>query len=99
MEKQTRDFDVNFEIDWMGDTEIKKIREDLDALEALGATHVYLEPKEFYDTLIICSYAFARRVETDEEIQERAAHAKELAEAEREKELEQLAMLKAKYEK
>lgn len=99
MEKQTRDFKVKFDIDWTYGIEIKKIREDLDAIEALGATHVHIEPDISYDCPTLEIYAFARRMETDEDVRKRLAIVNELVEETRKKELEQLARLKAKYEK
>ena len=97
MRKRIKDFAVDFKIKWKYATEIKKMREDLDALEALGATHVHLEPDIDYDCPTLNIYAISRRMETDEDVKARAAEVLAQAQRVRNAELEQLMILQAKY--
>jgi len=98
MENIVRKFNIDYPLDWTYGIEIKKIREDLDAIEKLGATHVEIEHGSNYD----CSYveidAYAERIETDEEFNVRVAEDNRRREENRRKELEQLEKLKLKYE-
>jgi len=97
MEKEIRDFEINLVLDWAYGKEIKTIREDLDAIEALGGTHVYIEPDIFCGCPTLKIHAFARRLETDEDLNVRLAAALKRAEEFREAEIKQLERLKAKY--
>jgi len=71
MEKQIRNFKIDYQLNWTYGVEISKIRADLDAIEKLGATHVEINHGLSYD----CSYveidAYAERLETDKEYKAR----------------------------
>ena len=98
MEKEIRNFKINYILDWTYGVEISKIRADLDAIEKLGATHVEIEHGISYD----CSYveidAYANRIETDEEFNARIDKINKRQEEIKRRELEQLEKLKSKYE-
>jgi hypothetical protein len=97
MEKQEQDFKINYSLDWTYGIEISKLREDLDAVEKLGATHINIEHGVSYD----CSYveidAIARRMETDEEFNERVRQINQRKEEQKRRELQELERLKSKY--
>lgn len=99
MEKEIRKFKVEYSFDWTYGVEIKKMREDLDALEKLGATHVEIEPGISYDCHYVEIYATADRIETDEEFNKRVAETNRRQADNERRELEQLQRLKLKYEK
>ena len=70
---------------------ILEVREELDRLEAKGATHVSFEE----DGII----AFYEREESDEEFEERKQKMLDNIKWQEKRELEQLRILKEKYEK
>jgi len=63
-------------IGWEDAVEIKKIREDLDRLEILGATHINLWVEYNY----VYSHAEVQRLETNEEYNKRLEDIKKLKE-------------------
>lgn len=92
MEKQIRRFDINHNIDWDG-AKIEDIREDLDALESKGATHIEFQVSEYS-----CDVeAYANRLETDAEYEERIKSAAESDERFKWMEIEKYQKIKAKY--
>lgn len=97
MEKQEQDFTINYSLDWIYGVEISQLKKDIEELEKLGATHVNIEPGISYD----CSYveidAICRRIETDEEFEQRKKEVEARQEQRKQQELKQLADLKAKY--
>lgn len=93
MEKILRKFKVNYYLDWNG-AEISQIKKDIEELEKLGATQIYLESDPYIKTI-----AFALRLETDEEYQERVYKYNERQEVMKQRDLELLERLKSKYEK
>ena len=90
MEKQVRRFEVEFRFDWEYGVEISKIREDLDSLEKLGATHVEIEGDAYF-------YGYAHREETDEEYLKRTSKNLEIENITKQRELAELKRLKDKY--
>ena len=88
---------VDFYISWAYGIEISQIRKDLDALEALGATHVDIEVNSYYDSHSISIEAFAERLETDEEFTLRMEQIAERDNLIKERELAELERLQAKY--
>jgi hypothetical protein len=98
MEKEIKTFKIDYSLDWTYGIEIKKIREDLDAIEKLGATHVDIELYESYGSAYVTINATSERIETDEECLERINKSKLRQEQIKKRELEQLAALKQKYE-
>ena len=71
MEKQIRKFRVNFDFDWTYGVEIKKLKEDLETLEKLGVTEIEIEAEDNWGSPSVTIEAFAERLETDEEFNER----------------------------
>jgi len=98
MEKEVRKFKLDYKLDWEYGIEIKKLREDLDAIEKLGATHLEIEPGVSYDCPFVDIDAYAERIETDEEFKARINEETKRQEAIKLSELEKLEELKSKYE-
>tara|TARA_R110000744_G_C19320166_1_gene557562 strand:- start:1216 stop:1515 length:300 start_codon:yes stop_codon:yes gene_type:complete len=97
MKKQVRRFEVKFDFEWEYGVEIIKIKEDLDALEKLGATHVDIEADVSYDCAYMSFDGYVDREETDEEQKERINKAEARENHIKQRELEQLKKLKEKY--
>ena len=97
MEKQEQDFKINYSLYWTYGVEISQLKKDIEELEKLGATHVNIEHGISYD----CSYveidAICRRIETDDEFEQRKKEVEARQEQRKQQELKQLADLKAKY--
>ena len=88
---------VDFYLDWTYGVEISKIRKDLDALEAIGATRVDIGLDAGYGDPSISIEAFSERLETDEEFTLRMAQIAERDNLIKERELAELERLQAKY--
>ena len=90
MKKQKRQFKIDYDLDWEYGVKISKLREDLDAIEKLGAKWIDIDAEY---VIPVCE-----RIETDAEYNERIAD--ELAKIgyTKQKELNQLKYLKDKYE-
>ena len=97
MEKQEQDFEINYSLDWTDDVSIEQLKKDIEELEKLGATHVNIETAISYDCYYVEIGAICRRVETDEEFEQRKKEVEARQEQHRQRELKQLAELKAKY--
>lgn len=95
--KQIRNFEVPFYFDWEYGVSIKKIREDLNELEQLGATEINIESYQEYGDSGITIEAISKREETDLEQQERLNKLKAMQERQKRYELEQLKKLQDKY--
>lgn len=98
MEKEVRQFKVNYDLDWLYQVEISKIREDLDAIEKLGATHVIIESGMSYDCPYTTIEAVSEHLENDEELADRIKEETKFQDEIKRRELEQLKQLKLKYE-
>lgn len=98
MEKEVRKFKVDYSLDWEYGVEIKKLREDLDAIEKLGATHVEIESGIDYDCPYVTIEAMAERIETDEEFKTRVDKVNKRQQEDIRRDLEQLEKLKLMYE-
>lgn len=86
---------VNYNLhDWKYHVTISKIREDLDEIEKLGATHVVIQ--EWDDTVHI--EPFQERLETDEEYASRLALEERVAQEQERNQRAYYEKLKAKYE-
>jgi hypothetical protein len=98
--KQKREVSIPIELclDWTYGIAISKLREDLDALEKLGATDVDIETHDSWGYPSIYIKAFQRRLETDEEFQQRVNDETANETQQRARELETLRILKEKYE-
>ena len=97
MEKEIRVFEVDYSLDWEYSVEISKIRADLDAIEALGATHVVIESSTRYDCDYVTIKPVSERLETDEEFKARVKEVEQRQSEIKMRELEQLEKLKSKY--
>lgn len=98
MEKQIRRFKVNFDFNWTYGVEIKKLKSDIEELEKLGVTEVYIETEDYYGSPSIKIESFTERLETDEEFKERLDKEKKIKEHIVLTELRELERLKAKYD-
>ncbi len=99
MDKKVRQFKIDYALNWEYGVEIKKLREDLEALEKLGATHVEIDSSVSYDCAYTTIEAFAERMETDEECQARIDQEQQRKDEIARRELDQLRKLKEKYGK
>ena len=97
MEKQERDFEINYSLNWAYGVAIEQLKKDIKELEKLGANRVDIEPYISYDCPHIEINAICRRLETDEEFEQRKKEVEARQEQYRQRELKQLAELKAKY--
>ena len=97
MEKVVRRFKVDYPLDWEDGVEISKLRADLDAIEALGATHVEIESGISYDCAYVTIGAISERLETKEEYSTRIEAEKQWKSEIKKRDLEQLEKLKLKY--
>lgn len=97
MEKQERDFKINYPLDWTYGVSIEQLKKDIEEIEKLGATHVNIEHGISYDCSYVDIDVICRRIETDEEFEQRKKEDEAIQERRRQRELKQLAELKAKY--
>ena len=97
MEKEVRRFKVDYSLDWVYEVEISKLRADLDAIEALGATHVEIESCIIYDCSYVTIEPVSEHLETDEEFKARVKREEKRQSEIKRRELEQLDKLKSKY--
>ena len=97
MEKVVRRFETNYSLDWQYLVEISKLKEDLEALEKLGATHVEIYPYTEYGSAYAKIQAYCERIETDEEFEKRKKQVEARQEQMRQRELKQLDDLQLKY--
>lgn len=98
MKKQVKDFEINFDFDWDGITSIEQIEKDLAALKEKGATHINIQHYSHFGDSDAEYYGCCKRIETDEEFQERIKIEKREQEEIRQRELKRLNELKQKYE-
>jgi len=90
---------IYFNFDWIYGVSIKKMKDDLDALEKLGVTEINIEPVDNYGSCSVNIEAFKERDETNKERKERLKAEKERNERIKNYELQQLDMLQKKYNK
>ena len=98
MTKLKKKFEVYYSIEWAHGIEITKLRDDLDALEKLGATHIEMDSYESEDYCHIEIRATCERFETDQEFDTRTK-IKNLEQLTIDREMVVLERLKLKYEK
>ena len=98
MEKEKRNFEIDYKFDWSYEATLAKIREDLDALEKLGCTEIEIESEDNYGSISVVYTAICNRMETDEEFMARVKQKKDLEDRNKEYELKLLNKLKSKYE-
>ena len=97
MEKEVRRFKVDYSLDWEYGVEISKLRADLEAIEALGATHVEIEIGISYDCSYVTIEPVSEHLETDEEFKARVEEVEKRQSEIKRRELEHLEKLKSKY--
>lgn len=91
--------EIKFSLDWTGTSTISKLREDLDAIEKLGATSVDIEESWQYGDYCIKITPIEIRPETKEERRDRLNMNKRLEEDRNKRDLELFQKLKLKFEK
>ncbi len=79
--------------DWRHNTPIEQIKKDIEELEKLGVTGIYIGA----DGDSVNIEAYIERMETDEEYEERIIQEWELKERQKRNDLAQLERLKKKY--
>ena len=99
MGKLKKQFKVDYSLEWTYGIEITKLREDLDALEKLGATHVDIDSYESYGCSYVEIEAKCERFETDQEFENRTNEIKRQEQITKDRELAELEKLKLKYGK
>ncbi len=82
---------------WSDCVSIPKMREDLDALEKLGATNININAYDDYGSATLEIEAYVMRDETDDEYNKRIKQEKIWAEQNKKRELDELKRLKEKY--
>ena len=97
MEKEIREFEIDYDLNWRGGVEIDQVQQDLDELKKLGATHIEIEPYQSFDLVFVDIKAIVERIETDEEFKQRLDEEKKHQEDIKRKELEMLKGLQEKY--
>jgi hypothetical protein len=97
MEKLVLDFKIDYALDWLCGVSIKQLRDDLDAIEKLGATHVDIESNVYYDCVNTEINAISTRVETVEECNERIEKERRFNASRELLELNELKRLQEKY--
>ena len=95
MEKRIKRIELYYRLSWDGLTEISDIEKDLEEIKKIGATHVEIGA---FDECSVYVQAICEREETDEEFEVRKFQEKLNAERKRQRELDLLVELKAKYE-
>jgi hypothetical protein len=97
MEKEVRQFEIDYQLDWTGCFEISQLRNDLDIIEKLGATHVNISARGDGDYSYMEVLAINEREETNEEFALRL-EIKQKKEAEiQRRELAELQRIRLKY--
>lgn len=89
---------VGYNLYWQDETELSRLKEDIDTIEKLGATHVIIEKEYEYGDSYLSIYPIIKRLETDEECISRETQQKLMEEGQKKRELEMYLKLKAKFE-
>lgn len=97
MKNKLRIFDVKYNLNWSYSVSIEQIKKDLIALENMGATHISIEPYETFGEADVQIEAEARRLETDEEYNERILEEQERELINKQQDLRMFNRIKAKY--
>jgi hypothetical protein len=97
MKKKLRIFDVEYNLNWIYSVSIEQIKKDLIALEKMGATHISIDPYEQFGEVDAHIEAEARRLETDEEYNERILEEQERALINKQQDLKMFYHIKEKY--
>ena len=99
MEKQIRDFKVEYELDWEYGVSIEQIEKDIKELKKIGVTKLDIEAGVNHDCPYLTIEPMQNRIETDDEYKKRVGEIQYRNEETKRRDLEQLARLKEKYEK
>ena len=97
MKKKLRIFDIKYNLNWSYSVSIEKMKKDLITLEKMGATHISIEPYETFGEAEVHIEAEARRLETDEEYNERTLEEQERELINKQYEIRTFNRIKAKY--
>jgi coproporphyrinogen III oxidase-like Fe-S oxidoreductase len=97
MEKKLRIFDIKYDLNWSYSVSIEQIKKDLIAVEKMGATHISIEPYEIFGEVDVHIEAEARRIETDEEYNERILEEQKKEVINKQYEIRTFNRIKAKY--
>lgn len=97
MKKKLRIFDVKYNLNWIYSVSIEQIKKDLIALEKMGATHISIDPYELFGEVDAHIEAEARRLETDEEYNERILEEQKRELIHKQYEIRTFNKIKAKY--
>jgi len=89
---------IEYEFTWSQGVAISEIRADLDAVEALGATHIMIEHEVRYEASHLEIVAMCERIETDEEYDKGLQFQERIYQLNKQRDLDLLAKLKNKYE-
>jgi len=98
MENKIIKFKVDFNFNWTYGVELSKIKEDISELEKLGVTEIEIESVDDYGSSSVSIEAFINRLETDEDCELRINKEKNRQNEIKKIELQQLELLKLKYE-
>tara|TARA_R110000851_G_scaffold260778_5_gene413328 strand:- start:83 stop:382 length:300 start_codon:yes stop_codon:yes gene_type:complete len=98
MEKQIREFKVDYELDWDYGVSLEKLEVDIKLMKELGVNQINIESGISYDCPYVTIEPVQRRIETDDEYEKRVGEIKYRNEETKRRDLEQLARLKDKYE-
>jgi hypothetical protein len=98
MERIERDFKIDYSLDWEYGISIEDLRKDLDAIEKLGANHVDIQAGIAWGVEYVTIEPIARRLETEQECQQRLKEIQDRKNAHIQQEKEELERLKKKYE-
>jgi hypothetical protein len=97
MEKLTKEFKIDYALEWTYGITIERIKEDISILESMGATDITIDPYTSYDCPGVDIYATATREETDDEYNARVEDHKRRKAIKEEEEKATLKRLKEKY--
>lgn len=99
MEKQTREFKVDYVLDWGHGVSLEQLEEDIKLMKDLGVTQINIDSGISYDCPYVTIEPVQSRIETDEEHKKRVGEIQYRNEETKRRDLEQLARLREKYEK
>lgn len=97
MEKIKKDFEIYYDLDWQGETSLDRIKQDVSAIEALGATHINIDHGIDFDSSYIRITVLNSRVETDEEFEKRVLEIRTKTKEIKKRDMEYFQKIKEKY--
>jgi aerobic-type carbon monoxide dehydrogenase small subunit (CoxS/CutS family) len=96
MERGEQDFKLEYPINWTYEVAISQVKKDIEELEKLGATHIEIDHGITYGCSYVLIYSICRRIETNEEFENRKKEVEKMQEQYKQKLLQQIAKLNAK---